>query len=148
MSTLPLSNASSSNHQLPTGFDPQEPIWTAYLLDELEGAERAALDRIVAGSPAAQSWIKEMRALAGDLKVGLATEPLPALTADQRQGLAAASRSPVAATPPLSLDRLPVGTRLRVAPNHVCMTAAMYDRYHVVDGGDEVVAVWDRINGW
>jgi Ca-activated chloride channel family protein len=102
MSTLPLSNASSSNHQPPTGFDPQEPIWTAYLLDELDGAERAALDRIVAASPAAQAWIKEMRALAGDLKVGLATEPLPALTADQRQGLAAASRSPIAATLPLS----------------------------------------------
>jgi D-serine deaminase-like pyridoxal phosphate-dependent protein len=26
--------------------------------------------------------------------------------------------------------------------------AAMYDRYHVVDGGDEVVATWDRVNGW
>lgn len=45
-------------------------------------------------------------------------------------------------------DRLPVGSRVRVFPNHVCLTAAMYDRYQVVAGGDEVVADWPRINGW
>ena len=39
-------------------------------------------------------------------------------------------------------------TRLRVAPNHTCLTAAAHDRYHVVDGGNEVVAVWERVNGW
>jgi D-serine deaminase-like pyridoxal phosphate-dependent protein len=54
----------------------------------------------------------------------------------------------VGAPEPLPFDRLAVGTRVRVAPNHVCMTAAQYDRYHVVEGGDEVVAVWDRVNGW
>jgi D-serine deaminase-like pyridoxal phosphate-dependent protein len=48
----------------------------------------------------------------------------------------------------LPFERLPVGARLRVAPNHVCMTAAAYDRYHVVDGDDVVRAVWGRVNGW
>jgi D-serine deaminase-like pyridoxal phosphate-dependent protein len=43
---------------------------------------------------------------------------------------------------------LPVGGKLRIAPNHTCMTAAAHDRYYVVDGGDEVVAVWTRVNGW
>jgi D-serine deaminase-like pyridoxal phosphate-dependent protein len=43
---------------------------------------------------------------------------------------------------------LPIGARLRIAPNHTCMTAAAHDRYHVVDGGDEVLAVWSRVNGW
>lgn len=43
---------------------------------------------------------------------------------------------------------LPVGTKLRVAPNHSCLTAAAFDRYHVVDGGREVVATWERVNGW
>ncbi|MGE0419899.1 MAG: alanine racemase [Acetobacteraceae bacterium] len=43
---------------------------------------------------------------------------------------------------------LPVGGRLRIAPNHTCMTVAAHDRYYVVDGNDEVVAVWPRINGW
>lgn len=41
-----------------------------------------------------------------------------------------------------------IGSQLRVAPNHACLTAAAHDRYYVVDGGDEVVAMWPRINGW
>ncbi len=43
---------------------------------------------------------------------------------------------------------LPIGALVRVAPNHTCMTAAAHDRYYVVDGGEEVVAVWERVNGW
>jgi D-serine deaminase-like pyridoxal phosphate-dependent protein len=44
---------------------------------------------------------------------------------------------------------LPVGSRVRVLPNHACMTAAMYERYHVVEGSDpRVVARWERVNGW
>ncbi|MSP50631.1 MAG: DSD1 family PLP-dependent enzyme [Alphaproteobacteria bacterium] len=49
---------------------------------------------------------------------------------------------------PLPFDRLPVGARVRVLPNHACLTSAAYDRYHVVDGSDEIVAVWPRCNGW
>jgi D-serine deaminase-like pyridoxal phosphate-dependent protein len=50
---------------------------------------------------------------------------------------------------PFPFDRLPVGARVRVLPNHACMTAAMYDAYHVVDGhGDRLVDTWSRINGW
>jgi D-serine deaminase-like pyridoxal phosphate-dependent protein len=45
-------------------------------------------------------------------------------------------------------ERLPIGSRVRVFPNHACMTAAMYDAYQVVAGSDEVVATWPRINGW
>ncbi len=41
-----------------------------------------------------------------------------------------------------------IGDRLRIAPNHICMTAAQHDRYFVVDGDDEIIAVWPRINGW
>lgn len=43
---------------------------------------------------------------------------------------------------------LPIDTRVRIAPNHACLTAAAHDRYHVVDGGREVVAEWDRCRGW
>ena len=49
---------------------------------------------------------------------------------------------------PLPFARLPVGARVRVAPNHCCLTAAAHDRYHVVDGGQRVLAVWERVNGW
>jgi D-serine deaminase-like pyridoxal phosphate-dependent protein len=47
---------------------------------------------------------------------------------------------------------LPIGTRVRVLPNHVCITAAGHDRYHVVDSeesdGVTVLDVYDRVNGW
>jgi D-serine deaminase-like pyridoxal phosphate-dependent protein len=49
---------------------------------------------------------------------------------------------------PLPFGRLPIGALVRVAPNHTCLTAAAHDRYHVVEGGQEVIAVWDRVNGW
>jgi D-serine deaminase-like pyridoxal phosphate-dependent protein len=58
----------------------------------------------------------------------------------------------IALTPGMSVDDLPIGTRLRIFPNHVCMTAAMYEQYLVVDSengdGREVIAIWPRINGW
>jgi D-serine deaminase-like pyridoxal phosphate-dependent protein len=43
---------------------------------------------------------------------------------------------------------LSVGGKLRIAPNHTCMTAGAHDRYFVVDGGQDVVGVWHRVNGW
>lgn len=53
----------------------------------------------------------------------------------------------VEADPAHPLD-LPVGAKLRIAPNHTCMTAAAHDRYFVVEGSDEIVAIWHRVNGW
>lgn len=43
---------------------------------------------------------------------------------------------------------LPVGTRLRILPNHACATGAQHTQYHVVDGGRELVAAWSRFSGW
>lgn len=43
--------------------------------------------------------------------------------------------------------RLPVGSLVRVLPNHTCMTSAAYDAYEVVRG-DTVVGRWARVNGW
>ncbi len=51
---------------------------------------------------------------------------------------------------PFPFDQLPVGARVRVLPNHVCMTAAMYDGYRVLDMDDprRVADFWPRVNGW
>ena len=48
----------------------------------------------------------------------------------------------------IDFDRFPVGSRVKILPNHACATAAAYDRYFVTDGGEEIVGVWDRVNGW
>jgi D-serine deaminase-like pyridoxal phosphate-dependent protein len=44
--------------------------------------------------------------------------------------------------------QLPVGTQVRILPNHACSTAAQYPRYQVLQGGRSVVATWDRFSGW
>ena len=49
---------------------------------------------------------------------------------------------------PEALELLAIGTKVRVAPNHACLTAAAHDRYYVVEGGSDVLDVWDRVNGW
>ena len=48
----------------------------------------------------------------------------------------------------MDFDRFPVGRRLKILPNHACATAAAYERYHVTDGSDHIVDVWERVNGW
>ena len=42
----------------------------------------------------------------------------------------------------------PVGTLLRILPNHACATAAQHDRYHVVAGDTQIAAIWPRFSGW
>lgn len=43
----------------------------------------------------------------------------------------------------------PVGSLLRVLPNHACATAAQHACYEVVSGeGQEILSTWTRINGW
>ena len=61
----------------------------------------------------------------------------------QEHGLVAGPRGG-----PPDWERMPVGSRVRVLPNHACMTAAPYRRFHVVDGESGIVQVWDRATGW
>ena len=51
------------------------------------------------------------------------------------------------AAEPEALARYPVGTRLRILPNHSCLTAAMYDVYHVIKEG-AISAQWHPVRGW
>ncbi|WP_407519507.1 alanine racemase [Methylobacterium oryzisoli] len=63
--------------------------------------------------------------------------------ANQEHGIVALRRGAEAALPDL-----PIGSRLRILPNHACATGAQHDRYHVLDAQGRVGAVWPRINGW
>ena len=48
---------------------------------------------------------------------------------------------------PIDFERFPVGSMLRVLPNHACATAAQFERYELLNekGG---AARWERVNGW
>jgi D-serine deaminase-like pyridoxal phosphate-dependent protein len=48
----------------------------------------------------------------------------------------------------LDVSRFPVGTLLRILPNHACATASQHDHYLVVEGGPEIVAEWPRFRGF
>jgi D-serine deaminase-like pyridoxal phosphate-dependent protein len=49
---------------------------------------------------------------------------------------------------PARMPDLPVGTLVRILPNHACATAAQYDRYRVLEGTDRIAATWPRFSGW
>jgi D-serine deaminase-like pyridoxal phosphate-dependent protein len=44
-------------------------------------------------------------------------------------------------------ERFPVGTLLRILPNHACATGAQFPEYHAIDAAGEL-AVWPRFYGW
>ena len=48
----------------------------------------------------------------------------------------------------IDLARFPVGTLLRILPNHACATAAQHPQYHVIAGEPVVEACWPRFSGW
>ena len=45
------------------------------------------------------------------------------------------------------VQRLPLGTRLRILPNHACATGAQHGHYHLVQG-TQVQQTWPRFSGW
>ena len=80
------------------------------------------------------------------LACDLAGRPYPDLLvteANQEHGIVAVRSGSTAAAP-----ELPLGTLLRILPNHACATAAQHDRYHVLDPDGTVIAEWPRFGGW
>ena len=61
-----------------TEFDPQihGPELSAYLDGELDAADRAAVDQLLAGSPAARRELEQLRAISGGLR-GLSRHAAP-----------------------------------------------------------------------
>ena len=66
------------------------------------------------------------------------------ITANQEHGIVARRSGSVA-----DLPELPLGTRLRILPNHACATAAQFDRYNVVPTERTApLMTWRRFSGW
>jgi len=75
---------------------------------------------------------------------GRAIEGLLVGAANQEHGIV--SRRDGAADGSL-IDRFPIGTKLRVLPNHACATGAQYPDYHLVTAKG-TTEVWPRFHGW
>ena len=73
------------------------------------------------------------------------------LTLEQIDNLYVASVSQEHGVIPVSdpdiYEQLPIGSKVRILPNHACITAAAYTHYEVVEG-NQVVDRWERVNGW
>lgn len=78
---------------------------------------------------------------------GVPLDDLIVTGANQEHGIVAARDGSK-----LDADRLanqfPLGTQLRVLPNHACATGAQHAAYQVVRGSREIEAAWARLNGW
>jgi D-serine deaminase-like pyridoxal phosphate-dependent protein len=48
---------------------------------------------------------------------------------------------------PVAFDKHPIGSRIRIIPNHSCLAAPLFSRYHIVEGV-EVVDEWTPVRGW
>ncbi|GHJ33887.1 alanine racemase [Streptomyces hygroscopicus subsp. sporocinereus] len=99
-------------------------------------------DRGTAGQPQDQGYglVTDLNGtLLGDLVMTAASQEHGTLTT--RDGT----------TPP----DLPIGTRLRILPNHACATAAQHHGYHIIDSARSgagpapaIEAFWPRVTGW
>lgn len=114
-------------HQRHRGWVIVDAGWTAMSRDR--GTARQAID---------QGY-----GLVCDLE-GVPYTDLIMVEANQEHGILAVR--PGASSP---LPELPVGSRVRILPNHACATGAQHDFYSVVQGGRrDVIATWNRTRGW
>jgi Ca-activated chloride channel homolog len=72
-------------------INPNDPKWTAYVLGELDGDDRTAMDALVETSPEAQALVEELRMATMMLKDELAAQPQVTLSAAQRAAVHAAA---------------------------------------------------------
>jgi D-serine deaminase-like pyridoxal phosphate-dependent protein len=46
-----------------------------------------------------------------------------------------------------SSKEFPIGSKMRILPNHACATAAQHQQYYVIER-QQIMGVWSRFNGW
>ena len=79
-------------------------------------------------------------------EAGRLIEGLLLSAANQEHGIVS-FRTPEAAGACDIVRSFPIGTRLRILPNHACATGAQHAHYAVLRS-DQTLATWPRFNGW
>jgi D-serine deaminase-like pyridoxal phosphate-dependent protein len=69
---------------------------------------------------------------------------LALIDANQEHGIMARRDG---AVDPHAVERFPVGTQLRILPNHACATATQFSEYHVI-APQGATQTWSRFDGW
>jgi D-serine deaminase-like pyridoxal phosphate-dependent protein len=73
---------------------------------------------------------------------GVPIEDLIVIEANQEHGIVARRGGG-----PLDFARFPIGSHLRVLPNHACATAAQHGEYRVLRN-NTLSGSWERFSGW
>lgn len=79
------------------------------------------------------------------LVCGVDGEPLPGMhvaDAHQEHGFVRCADGPV------HFEQFPIGSLLRILPNHACMTVAPYGEYHVIEPDRTALTRWPKATGW
>jgi len=74
--------------------------------------------------------------------MGRPSEDLVVIDANQEHGIIARRDGGA-----VDFAQFPMGTKLRILPNHACATAAQHCEYQVVRDG-QTMEVWERFGGW
>ena len=80
--------------------------------------------------------------IAFDLRGHPLSEELIMIAANQEHGILAATNGRLVSPE----DRFPIGTRLRILPNHACATGAQFSEYRAATNNG--IGTWRRFNGW
>ena len=75
---------------------------------------------------------------------GIPLQDLLMVDANQEHGI-------IAQRPGSSTDAapyLPIGSQVRILPNHACATAAQFPSYQTLDGAQQLAGTWPRFYGW
>jgi D-serine deaminase-like pyridoxal phosphate-dependent protein len=75
---------------------------------------------------------------------GFPLEDLIVVDANQEHGIIARRPGSTAGEAPF----LPIGSQVRILPNHACATAAQFPRYQALDAAQRLTGTWQRFYGW
>jgi Ca-activated chloride channel homolog len=89
-------------------INPNDPKWTAYVLGELDEAERAAVERVLDASDEARALVHDLKSVSVAIEGALASEVPQLLTPAQRAAVRTAASE---ASGPRWLTPMPIGWR-------------------------------------
>jgi D-serine deaminase-like pyridoxal phosphate-dependent protein len=118
------------------------------VLASVIGHNRSAMSIVVDAGALALSKDIGANAHLPDVKFGYVCDPLTLERIDKLSVDVVHQEHGTILVPGIEwFDRLPVGSLVRILPNHACLTCAAYDRYAAVKGA-VVLGSWPKINGW
>jgi Ca-activated chloride channel family protein len=106
-------------------FNPDDPRLTAFVLGELDAADRAAVEQLLESSPEARAFVDDLQDTIGVLRDELSSEPAPALTDEQRAALQNAAESTERAKAVTELRQTPAHSRRGLLAGTVATVAAL-----------------------